>query len=377
MKNILKTAAQQDRAGLSTIGAMKPIAYTRGQDLPQLLSQRILILDGAMGTMIQRFKLTEQQYRGVGGPPAALARFKDCARDVKGNNELLSITRPDVIADIHEAYLAAGADLIETNTFGATRVAQADYGMAELAFEMNLASAKIARAACDKYATPDKPRFVCGALGPTPKTASISPDVNDPGARNVDFETLRASYYEQVQALVQGGADLLLVETIFDTLNAKAALFAIDEFFEVSGQRLPIIISGTVTDASGRILSGQTVTAFWHSVRHAQPLAIGLNCALGAALMRPYIQELHRCAPDTFISCYPNAGLPNPMSDTGFDETPDVTSRLVREFAAEGLVNIVGGCCGTTPAHINAIHQAVQPLSTRLLQRDFFYKEAA
>ena len=348
---------------------MKPIVYTRGQKLPQLLSQRILILDGAMGTMIQRFKLGEEQYRGE--------RFKDFHRDVKGNNELLSITRPDVIADIHEAYLAAGADLVETNTFGATRVAQADYDMADLAFEMNLASARIARAACDKFSTPDKPRFVVGALGPTPKTASISPDVNDPGARNVDFETLRTSYYEQVQALVQGGADLLMVETIFDTLNAKAALFAIDEYFEATGERLPIIISGTVTDASGRILSGQTVTAFWHSVRHAQPLAVGLNCALGAALMRPYIQELHRAAPDTFISCYPNAGLPNPMSETGFDETPDVTSRLLREFAAEGLVNIVGGCCGTTPAHINAIQQAVAPLPARAVQRAYFYKEAA
>ncbi len=356
---------------------MKPIVYTRGQALPQLLSQRILILDGAMGTMIQRFKLSEEQYRGAGGPAGAFERFKDFPRDVKGNNELLSITRPDVIADIHEAYLAAGADLIETNTFGATRVAQADYDMADLAFEMNLTSAKIARAACDKYSTPEKPRFVAGALGPTPKTASISPDVNDPGARNVDFETLRASYYEQVQALLQGGADLLLVETIFDTLNAKAALFAIDEYFEATGERLPIVISGTVTDASGRILSGQTVTTFLDSVRHAQPLAIGLNCALGATLMRPYIQELHRAAPDTFISCYPNAGLPNPMSDTGFDETPDVTSRLVREFAAEGLVNIVGGCCGTTPAHINAIQQAVAPLPARALQRPYFYKEAA
>ncbi len=356
---------------------MKPIVYTRGQALPQILSKRILILDGAMGTMIQRFKLSEEQYRGSAGPGGVFERFKDFHRDVKGNNELLSITRPDVIADIHEAYLAAGSDLIETNTFGATRVAQADYDMAELAYEMNLASARIARAACDKFSTPERPRFVVGALGPTPKTASISPDVNDPGARNVDFETLRACYHEQVQALVQGGADLLLVETIFDTLNAKAALFAIDEYFEATGERLPIIISGTVTDASGRILSGQTVTAFWHSVRHAQPLAIGLNCALGAALMRPYIQELHRAAPDTFISCYPNAGLPNPMSDTGFDETPEVTSRLLREFAAEGLVNIVGGCCGTTPAHINAIQQAVAPLPTRAVQREYFYKEAA
>jgi 5-methyltetrahydrofolate--homocysteine methyltransferase len=343
------------------------------------LAERIAILDGAMGTMIQRFKLGEAQYRGEGytGPGSQGDRFKDFHRDVKGNNELLSITRPDVISDIHERYLAAGADLIETNTFGATTVAQADYDMADLAVEMNLASARLARAACDKFSTPAKPRFVAGAVGPTPKTASISPDVNDPGARNVTFEELRKAYYEQVQALVEGGSDVLLVETIFDTLNAKAALFAIDEYFEASGERLPIIISGTVTDASGRILSGQTVTAFWNSVRHAQPLAIGLNCALGAALMRPYIQELNRAAPDVFISCYPNAGLPNPMSDTGFDETPEVTSRLVREFAAEGLVNIVGGCCGTTPDHIGAIAHAVAPLAGRAVQRNYFYREAA
>jgi 5-methyltetrahydrofolate--homocysteine methyltransferase len=319
--------------------------------------------------MIQRFKLGEAQYRGE--------RFKDFHKDVKGNNELLSLTRPDIIEDIHEKYLAAGADLIETNTFGATSVAQADYDMAHLAREMNLASARLARLACDKFSTAGHPRYVVGALGPTPKTASISPDVNDPGARNVTFEGLRAAYYEQVQALVEGGADVLLVETIFDTLNAKAALFAIDQFFDDSGERLPIIISGTVTDASGRILSGQTVTAFWYSVRHARPLAVGLNCALGAALMRPYIQELSRVAPDTFISCYPNAGLPNPMAETGFDETPDVTSRLIREFAAEGLVNIVGGCCGTTPEHIAAIGHAVQPLPARALQKKSFYKEEA
>jgi 5-methyltetrahydrofolate--homocysteine methyltransferase len=348
---------------------MKPVTYTRGQALPGLLEQRIAILDGAMGTMIQRFRLSEEQYRGE--------RFRDHPSDVKGNNELLSLTRPDVIRDIHEGYLAAGADIVETNTFGATSIAQADYDMADLAREMNVASARLAREAADRFSTPDQPRFVAGALGPTPKTASISPDVNDPGARNVDFEQLRAAYFEQVAGLVEGGADLLLVETIFDTLNAKAALFAIDEFFEASGERLPLIISGTVTDASGRILSGQTVTAFWYSVRHARPLAIGLNCALGAALMRPYVQELARVAPDTFISCYPNAGLPNPMSETGFDETPEVTSRLLREFAAEGLVNIVGGCCGTTPEHIGAIRSAVQPLPARTLQREFFYKEAA
>jgi 5-methyltetrahydrofolate--homocysteine methyltransferase len=348
---------------------MKPLTYTRAQALPEILKNRIAILDGAMGTMIQRFKLSEADYRGE--------RFKDFPKDVKGNNELLSLTRPDVIRDIHEGYLAAGADLIETNTFGATTVAQADYDMQHLAREMNLQSAKLARAACDKFSTPDKPRFVVGALGPTPKTASISPDVNDAGARNVTFEELRAAYYEQVEALVEGGSDVLLVETIFDTLNAKAALFAIEEFFESSGERLPLIISGTVTDASGRILSGQTVTAFWHSVRHAQPLAIGLNCALGATLMRPYIQELNKVAGDTFISCYPNAGLPNPMSDTGFDETPDVTSRLLHEFAAEGLVNIVGGCCGTTPEHIGAISKAVGPLAPRNVHGGFFYKEAA
>ena len=326
-----------------------------------------------MGTMIQRFKLGEAQYRGEGysGPGAVGDRFKDFPRDVKGNNELLSITRPDVIRDIHEGYLAAGADLIETNTFGATTVAQEDYKMAHLAREMNLRSAQLARAACDKFSTPDKPRFVAGALGPTPKTASISPDVNDPGARNVTFEQLRAAYYEQIDGLVEGGADVLLVETIFDTLNAKAALFAIEEFFDATGHRLPVIISGTVTDASGRILSGQTVTAFWASVRHIQPLAVGLNCALGATLMRPYIQELNRVAEDTFISCYPNAGLPNPMSDTGFDETPEITSRLVHEFAAEGLVNILGGCCGTTPDHIGAIAKAVAPVKTRQL----FYRE--
>ena len=346
-----------------------PLTYTRAQALPGILENRIAILDGAMGTMIQRFRLDEAQYRGAGyhGAGSQGARFAGFHKDVKGNNELLSLTRPDVVSSIHEGYLAAGADLIETNTFGATTVAQADYDMAALAREMNLVSTWLARAACDKFSTPDKPRFVVGALGPTPKTASISPDVNDPGARNVTFEQLRAAYHEQALALIEGGSDVLLVETIFDTLNAKAALFAIDEVFEQTGERLPLIISGTVTDASGRILSGQTVTAFWYSVRHARPLAIGLNCALGAALMRPYIQELNRVAPDTFISCYPNAGLPNPMSETGFDETPEVTSRLLHEFAAEGLVNIVGGCCGTTPEHIGAIAQAVRPLPTRAL----------
>ncbi len=331
--------------------------YTRAANLPALLTQRVLVLDGAMGTMIQRFKLSEAQFRGE--------RLAHHGKDVKGNNELLQLVRPDIIQDIHEGYLAAGADIIETNTFGATRIAQDDYDLPELAFEMNLEAAKIAKAAALKFSSADKPRFVAGALGPTPRTASISPDVNDPGARNVSFEQLRAAYFEQTQALVEGGCDLLLVETIFDTLNAKAALFAIDEYFEASGHQLPLIISGTVTDASGRLLSGQTVTAFWHSVCHAKPMAIGLNCALGAAIMRPYIQEMSRVAPDTFISCYPNAGLPNPMSETGFDETPQVTSALLKSFVDEGLVNIVGGCCGTTPEHIGAIGHAVKLLRPR------------
>jgi 5-methyltetrahydrofolate--homocysteine methyltransferase len=347
---------------------MNQPAYTRAANLPSLLERGILTLDGAMGTMIQRLRLGEADYRGQ--------RFAAFHKDVKGNNELLSLTRPDVVRDIHQGYLAAGADLIETNTFGATRIAQSDYDMADLVQEMNLESARIACAARDRFATPARPRFVVGALGPTPRTASISPDVNDPGARNVNFAQLRDAYAEQVRALVLGGVDLLLVETVFDTLNAKAALFAIDEFFETSGERLPLIVSGTVTDASGRILSGQTVTAFWYSIRHARPLAVGLNCALGAALMRPYLQELGKAAPDTYISCYPNAGLPNPMSETGFDETPEVTSRLLREFTEEGLVNIVGGCCGTTPEHIRAIHDAVTPLAARPRREWTAYREA-
>ena len=333
------------------------------KQLRKKLSQRILILDGAMGTMIQQYKLTEADYRGE-----RFADFKAPAGErelfVKGNNELLTLTQPHIIQEIHEKYLAAGADIIETNTFGATKVAQDDYHMAHLVFEMNVQAAKLARAACDKYSNPDKPRFVAGALGPTPKTASISPDVNDPAARNVSFDELMNAYLEQVRGLVAGGADILMVETIFDTLNCKAALFAIETFFEEHGSRLPIMISGTVTDASGRILSGQTVTAFWHSVRHAKPLTIGLNCALGATLMRPYAEELSKIA-DTFVCIYPNAGLPNPMSDTGFDETPDITASLVKEFAQSGFVNIAGGCCGTTPPHINAIYEAIRDIPPR------------
>jgi len=331
--------------------------YTRARALPAILQRRIVILDGAMGTMIQRYKLSEADYRGE--------RFKDHPKDLKGNNELLQFTRPDVIREIHAAYLAAGADIVETNTFGATSVAQEDYGLAPLAREMNVAAARIAREAVDAASTPDRPRFVAGALGPTPRTASISPDVNDPAARNVTFDELKDAYLEQASGLLEGGADLFLVETIFDTLNAKAAIFALDELMESTGERLPVIISGTVTDASGRILSGQTVSAFWHSVRHARPIAIGLNCALGAALMRPYVEELSKVASGTFISCYPNAGLPNPMSETGFDETPDVTGALMEDFAKAGFLNIAGGCCGTTPEHIAQIARRVSAYRPR------------
>ena len=348
-----------------TIGARKAApAYTRAAGLPQILQQRIAIIDGAMGTMIQRYKLGEADYRGE--------RFKDHPKDLKGNNELLQFTRPDVLREIHAGYLAAGADIIETNTFGATSIAQEDYGLAPVAREMNVAAARIAKEVALAHSTPDKPRFVAGALGPTPRTASISPDVNDPGARNVHFDELRAAYREQAEGLLEGGCDLFLVETIFDTLNAKAAIFALDELMEETGERLPVIVSGTVTDASGRILSGQTVSAFWHSVRHARPIAIGLNCALGAALMRPYIEELSKIAADTWISCYPNAGLPNPMSETGFDETPEVTGALMEEFAKSGFLNIVGGCCGTTPEHIAAIARRVSAYRPRHRQDPLF-----
>jgi len=331
--------------------------------LAQLMDQRILVLDGAMGTMIQGYRLGEADYRGT-----CLAGH---THDVKGDNDLLTLTRPDVVRAIHDAYLEAGADIIETNTFNATAIAQADYKLEGKVRDINLAAARIARECADAWTarTPDKPRFVAGALGPTNRTASISPDVNDPGARNTTYDALVATYAEAIDALAEGGVDLLLVETVFDTLNARAALYAIDAWAERSGRRLPVIVSGTITDASGRTLSGQTTEAFWNSVRHARPLAVGLNCALGAALMRPYIEELSRVA-DTYVSCYPNAGLPNPMAETGYDETPAETSRLIRDFAASGFVNIVGGCCGTTPAHIRAIADAVRDLPPRRLPRD-------
>jgi 5-methyltetrahydrofolate--homocysteine methyltransferase len=343
---------------------MNRIHYTRGAALPGVLQSRIVVLDGAMGTMIQRFKLDEADYRGE--------RFADHPKDLKGNNDLLPLTKPALITEIHEAYLAAGADIVETNTFGATRVAQEDYGLARYAKEMNVVAARLAHQACARLGTPEHPRFVAGALGPTPRTASISPDVNDPAARNITFDELRAAYLEQAEGLLEGGCDLFLVETIFDTLNAKAAIFALDELMERSGERLPVILSGTVTDASGRILSGQTVSAFWHSVRHARPLAVGLNCAMGAALMRPYLEELAGVARDTYVSCYPNAGLPNPMSETGFDETPEVTGSLLEEFARAGFLNLAGGCCGTTPEHIAQIAKRVAAYRPRAVTDPLF-----
>jgi len=312
--------------------------------------ERILIIDGAMGTMIQRHKLDETGYRG--------ARFKEWTRDVKGNNDLLVLTQPEIIGEIHEAYLEAGADILETNTFNAQAISLADYGMEELAYEMNVAAAKIARAAADKWTkkTPDKPRFVAGAVGPTNRTASISPKVSDPGFRNVDFDTLREAYKDQVRGLMDGGADIIIIETIFDTLNAKAAGFATLEVFDEKGVELPVMISGTITDRSGRTLSGQTPEAFWYSMRHLRPFSVGLNCALGAELMRPYLAELSAVA-ETRISAYPNAGLPNAMGE--YDETPDDMACQIEPWAKDGIVNIVGGCCGSTPDHIRHVAEHV------------------
>src|SRR5688572_30141108 len=330
----------------------------RLQELEAILKSRILILDGAMGTMIQTYKLGEAEYRGE--------RFRDYPHDVKGNNDLLVLTQPRIIREIHDQYLEAGADILETNTFNSTSIAQADYHMEGLVHELNLEAARIARAAAEAFEArdPSRPRFVAGAIGPTNRTASISPDVNDPGYRNTSFDELVATYTEALGALVEGGVDLFLLETIFDTLNAKAALFAIDQFCDETGVRVPVMISGTITDASGRTLSGQTPEAFWNSVRHARPLTVGLNCALGAKLMRPYIEELSAVA-DTFVLAYPNAGLPNPLAETGYDETPEQTASFLREFAESGFINVAGGCCGTTPAHIRAIAEALDGVAPR------------
>jgi len=324
--------------------------------LDKVASERVLIIDGAMGTMIQRHKLAEADYRGE--------RFKDWPRDVKGNNDLLALTQPRIIQDIHEQYLEAGADIIETNTFNAQKISMADYGMEELAAEINVAAARLARAAADKYTkrTPAKPRFVAGAVGPTNRTASISPDVNNPGFRNVSFDELREAYKEQVRSLIEGGADIILIETIFDTLNAKAAGVATLEAFDETGVTLPIMISGTITDRSGRTLSGQTAEAFWYSMRHLKPFSIGLNCALGAELMRPYLAELAQIA-DVRISAYPNAGLPNAMGE--YDETPDDMACKTEPWAADGIVNILGGCCGSTPDHIRHIAEHVAKYKPR------------
>ncbi|MCF6209529.1 MAG: methionine synthase [Gammaproteobacteria bacterium] len=327
--------------------------------LEQLLAERIVILDGAMGTMIQQYKLDEDGYRGQ--------RFADWPSDLKGNNDLLTLSQPQIIRDIHSEYLAAGADILETNTFNANSVSMADYGMESLVYEINVEAARLAREACDAIATPDSPRFVSGVLGPTNRTASLSPDVNRPGFRNIDFDTLCESYLEAIKGLVDGGSDILLVETIFDTLNAKAALFAIEDYFETSGKRLPVMISGTITDASGRTLSGQTAEAFWNSLRHIEPISFGFNCALGADELRQYVEEVAGIA-NCHINSHPNAGLPNAFGE--YDETPAQMAAEIGEWAESGFINIIGGCCGTTPAHIKAIADAVGKFPPRKVPED-------
>ena len=323
----------------------------------ETLRNRILILDGGMGTMIQSYKLEEKDYRG--------GRFADWPKDIKGNNDILLLTQPNIIAEIHKAYLDVGADIIETNTFNATQVSQSDYEMESLVYELNLQGASIARRVADlkTLETPNKPRFVAGVLGPTSRTCSISPDVNNPGFRNISFDELVKNYKESSKGLIEGGADVILIETIFDTLNAKAAIFAVQTVFEELSVNLPIMISGTITDASGRTLSGQTIEAFWNSISHANPISVGLNCALGAKELRPYLAELADKA-DTYISAHPNAGLPNAFGE--YDETPEQMALVIQEFAEAGYLNIVGGCCGTTPDHIKAIAEKVSSLPPRI-----------
>ena len=336
---------------MTKIGDIRPDQTAK---LTELLNNNILILDGAMGTMIQQHQLEEADYRGE--------RFKDWPSPVKGNNDLLVLTQPKIIKDIHKAYLAAGADIVETNSFNATETSMADYEMESLAEEINFQSAKLAREACDEFSTADKPRFVAGVLGPTAKTCSISPDVNDPGFRAISFDQLAEDYIKSTLALMKGGSDLILVETVFDTLNAKAALYAIEEAFEIAGQRLPIIISGTITDASGRTLSGQTTEAFYNSISHANPIAVGLNCALGPDMLRQYVDALSSCA-ECFVSVHPNAGLPNEFGE--YDLGAEEMAEHIGEWAQSGLINIVGGCCGTTPEHIEKMLQAVEVHPTR------------
>ena len=320
--------------------------------------ERILVLDGAMGTMIQDYSLDEAGYRGT--------RFAEHGSDLKGNNDLLVLTAPEIIREIHESFFAAGADIVETNTFNANSISQADYALEDLAYEMNVAAAKVAREAADAWTekTPDRPRAVAGAIGPTNRTASVSPDVNDPGYRNVDFDTLVAAYSEQTHGLIDGGADFILIETVFDTLNAKAAGYAVEEVFDDKGVVLPIMVSGTITDLSGRNLSGQTPEAFWYSMRHLKPFSIGMNCAFGAEQLRPAVDEISMVA-NTLVSVYPNAGLPNEMGE--YDETPEYMAGQLEQWAADGLINIVGGCCGTTPDHIRAIAEAVRPFGPRAI----------
>jgi len=328
---------------------------SRLQQLEQALQERILVLDGAAGTTIQRHKLSEADFRGE--------RFADWAQDVQGNNDLLNLTRPDIIRGMHDEFVEVGADILETNTFSATTIAQADYAMEGLARELNVEGARLARAAAEAGEARDgKVRFVAGAMGPTNRTASISPDVNDPGARNVTFEELAQDYKQAADGLIEGGADFILIETIFDTLNAKAALYGVMELFDERGEALPIMLSATITDQSGRTLSGQTATAFYHSVRHAKAVAVGLNCALGPELMRPYVEELSNIV-EGYILAYPNAGLPNAFGE--YDETPDSMTVHIKEWAESGLLNIIGGCCGTTPQHVAAFAKAVKGITPR------------
>jgi 5-methyltetrahydrofolate--homocysteine methyltransferase len=336
--------------------------------IKDILKERILVIDGAMGTMIQRHQLTEEDFRGE--------RFKNHAHPLKGNNDILSITRPDIIKDIHKQYFEAGADIVETNTFSATTIAQADYRLEDAVYDINFQSAKIAREVADEFTKSEsqKPRFVAGAMGPTNKTASLSPDVNSPGYRAITFDQLKTAFKQQAQALVDGGVDILLLETIIDTLNVKAALFAIQELFEETGKQLPIMVSGTITDASGRTLSGQTTEAFLVSVSHVPLLSIGLNCALGASLLRPYLQVLSENAP-FFVSAYPNAGLPNEFGQ--YDESPEQMGAQIEEFLKEGLVNMVGGCCGTTPEHIRVIAELAAMYEPRKLQSNLVAAENA
>jgi len=348
------------RAAAAAPFAIEPVdetaRRTRLERLKGLLGERIVFLDGAMGTMIQRYKLDEKGYRGE--------RFKDFPRDLKGNNDLLVLTKPKTISEIHNAYLEAGADIIETNTFNAQAISQSDYGLADIAYEMNVAAAKLAREAADAWAkkTPDRPRFVAGAIGPTNRTASISPDVNNPGFRNVRFDALVDAYATQARGLIEGGVDTILIETVFDTLNAKAAGFAAEQVFDELGVELPTMVSGTITDLSGRNLSGQTPEAFWYSMQHLKPFSVGLNCAFGAEQLRPSVADIAAAA-DTLVSVYPNAGLPNEMGE--YDESPTHMATTLEQWAKDGLVNIVGGCCGTTPDHIRAIAAAVSKYKPR------------